>query len=122
MSLNKTSTIFGFIVIVLISILIVMTFKVNNLRDDLQIRSIDLKRKNKQLELQQDSLRAVRTELAAKDSVWSKQVKEQFELLQAERSKVIHYKTKYETIKSTPVPRWDNAELDSLLGAITGYH
>ena len=118
MSPNKILTIAAALLIVAIGAVIVLSLRVNNLRSDLEIRTIDLKKKNKQIELHQDSLRKERLVNANKDSVWSKHIKEQYELLVIERKKVNYYKGKYENEKNTPPPAWTNRELDSLLTII----
>ncbi len=118
MNQNKLFTILIAVVVVAIGAVVVLSLRVNNLRSDLEIRTVDLKKKNKQLELHQDSLRKARVVIATQDSVWSKHLKEQYDLLVVERNKVNYYKKRYEGIKNTPVPAWSDHELDSLLAII----
>lgn len=122
MNLNKLATIVALLLFLCVVVIVKQAITQNNLRAELQIRNIDLKKKNKQLELHQDSLKRARIFITHQDSVWSRQVKEQYELLVIERNKVNHYKTKYENFKNAPVPSYTNSQLDSLLSAITGYH
>lgn len=103
---------------VCMAIILIQSFKVQNLREDLQIRNIDIKKKNKQLEIYKDSLRVVKQKNVELDSLWSGIVKDQLNALIQERNKVSNITKKYEIAKNTPPPKWTNAQLDSLLESI----
>jgi predicted Holliday junction resolvase-like endonuclease len=118
MSQNKVQTLFVFLLIVAAAIIVKQSLTTRNLREDLEIRNIDFKRKDKQLRLHIDSLQVVKKKLAAQDEFWSKQVKEQLDLLVIERAKTDKYRKKYEVIKNTPTPNWNSTELDSLLESV----
>jgi predicted Holliday junction resolvase-like endonuclease len=118
MSQNKSQTILIFVLIILVATLAKQAFIVNNLREDLEIRKIDFKRKDKQLKLHIDSLHVIKKKLTDQDAFWSKQIKEQLDLLVIERAKTDKYRKKYEVIKNSPVPNWSNADLDSLLESV----
>jgi predicted Holliday junction resolvase-like endonuclease len=118
MNRNKSQTILIFVLIILVATLAKQASTVNNLREDLEIRKIDFKRKDKQLRLHIDSLQEVKKKLEAQDKFWSNQVKEQLDLLVIERAKTDKYRKKYENFKATPTPNWNNADLDSLLSTI----
>ena len=99
----------------------VQTIKINNLRADLEIRKIDLKKKDKQLRMHIDSSRLVVKQLAQRDSFWSGVVKDQLNLLIAEREKTRIISIRYAKLKNTPAPAWSNKQLDSLLFTIIGH-
>lgn len=118
MSQNKVISIGLASIIILLIAVVVQTFKVNNLRGELDIRKIDLKKKDKYLEITIDSLRMATTKLADHDSIWSAVVKNQRDTLVIERAKTKQLRIRYEKVKNAPVPHWNDSQLDSLLESI----
>jgi len=118
MNRNKLNTSLIALALVLAVAFIVQSLKVNNLRSDLEIRKIDLKKKDKQLRMHIDSARLVVKQLAQRDSFWSDVVQDQLNLLIIEREKTRKISIRYEKLKNTPAPKWSNAQLDSLLESI----
>lgn len=121
MNQNKSFTLVLLLLVICIAVIVRQSMRVQNLKGDLEIRNIDFKKKNKQLELTKDSLRVLKKESIERDSLWSGIVKDQLNALVQERKKVSYITKRYEIIKNSPPPAWDNKQLDSLLFAIIGH-
>jgi len=98
------------------------SFQVNNLKGDIEIRKIDLKKKDKQLRLKGDSIKLLEVKNAQLDSLWSGVVKDQLKAIIQEREKVKIANAKYESLKNRPVPHWTSTDLDSILSSVIGHH
>jgi len=118
MNQNKVITLLIAIALIFGVVIVVQSLKVNNLRGDLEIRAIDLRKKDKQLELKGDSIKSLVAENARLDTLWSDIVKDQLKALEQERAKTNQMIIKYERLKNTPAIRYNEHELDSVISAI----
>jgi predicted Holliday junction resolvase-like endonuclease len=118
MNPNNQLWIFISLILLAIIIMIVQYVNIHHLQGELGINKSDLKKKDKTIEAQIDSIEVLRETEKKKDQEWTLIINLTRDSLHDARQEKSKWRKKYEQVKNMPVPAWSDHELDSIIRTV----